>query len=89
MRAAFSAWPSGMFARRANSRTARRAADLTVEVEPVAIVMDYMMPGLDGSEVVQQIRAALPAGAPPVVLVTGLPNARELAGHCWALATME
>jgi CheY-like chemotaxis protein len=37
------------------------------------------MPGLNGAEVINQIRADAHATAPPVVLVTGLPNARELA----------
>jgi CheY-like chemotaxis protein len=59
--------------------TASRAAAMAVEIKPAAVVMDYLMPGLNGSQVVDQIRVALPAGAPPVVLVTGLSNAKELA----------
>jgi CheY-like chemotaxis protein len=46
--------------------------------------MDYLMPGLNGDQVVQQIRNAMQAKAPPVVLVTGLSNARELAAKAGA-----
>jgi DNA-binding response OmpR family regulator len=59
--------------------TAGRAADRVEEVWPEAIVMDYLMPGLNGAEVVAQVRARLGDRVPPVVLVTGLTNARELA----------
>jgi CheY-like chemotaxis protein len=59
--------------------TARRAAARSVEVQPSAIVMDYLMPGLNGAEVVEQIRRAMPTNPPPIILVTGLANAKELA----------
>ncbi len=59
--------------------TAGRAADRVEEVSPQAIVMDYLMPGLNGAEVVAQVRSRLGDQVPPVVLVTGLTNARELA----------
>jgi CheY-like chemotaxis protein len=41
--------------------------------------MDYLMPGLNGAEVVEQIRRAMPSNPPPIILVTGLANAKELA----------
>jgi two-component system OmpR family response regulator len=59
--------------------TGSRAAARSVEITPAAIVLDYLMPGMNGAEVVDQIRAAMPAGAPPIILVTGLSNAKELA----------
>jgi CheY-like chemotaxis protein len=59
--------------------TASRAAVAAAEEDPVAIVMDYVMPGLNGGQVVEQIRHAIPSATPPVILVTGLPNAKELA----------
>jgi DNA-binding response OmpR family regulator len=59
--------------------TASRAAAMAVDVKPAAVVMDYLMPGLNGSQVVEQIRAAIPISTPPVILVTGLSNAKELA----------
>jgi len=59
--------------------TASRAADRVLESPPSAIVMDYLMPGLNGAQVVDRIRQVVPNSPPPVILVTGLSNARELA----------
>jgi DNA-binding response OmpR family regulator len=59
--------------------TAGRAATTSVQDMPIAIVLDYLMPGLNGTQVVKQIREAMGSEAPPVILVTGLSNARELA----------
>jgi DNA-binding response OmpR family regulator len=64
--------------------TPSRAAEKVVETRPVAIVMDYLLPGLNGAQVVERIRGAMPDRAPPVILVTGLSNARELAGKVGA-----
>lgn len=58
--------------------TAGRAVDRVLDVRPSAIVMDYLMPGLNGAQVIERIRGAA-ASPPPVILVTGLSNARELA----------
>jgi DNA-binding response OmpR family regulator len=59
--------------------TAGRAADRVLASPPAAIVMDYLMPGLNGAQVVDRIRQVVPESPPPVILVTGLSNARELA----------
>jgi len=59
--------------------TPSRAAASAVAISPKAIVMDYMMPGMTGAEVAQEIRDRLDPHTPPLILVTGLPNARELA----------
>ena len=59
--------------------TPGRAADRVAEISPQAIVMDYLMPGLNGGEVVEQVRSRMGQQAPPIILVTGLSNARELA----------
>jgi CheY-like chemotaxis protein len=64
--------------------TGSRAASRSAELSPSAIVMDYLMPGLNGAEVVEQIRDAMPSALPPVVLVTGLSNAEQLAGEIGA-----
>ena len=64
--------------------TPGRAAERVVETTPSAIVMDYLMPGLNGAQVVEQIREIMPDRPPPVILVTGLSNARELAGKVGA-----
>lgn len=63
--------------------TGGRAVERASEVMPAAIVLDYVMPGLNGAQVVDQIRSSMEAEAPPMVLVTGLSNVRELAeqGH--------
>lgn len=66
--------------------TAGRAAARSLDVAPSAIVMDYLMPGLNGAQVVQQIRDLMQDAAPPVLLVTGLSNAKELAGQVGAAA---
>ena len=58
--------------------TASRAVERALETAPAAIIMDYLMPGLNGGQVVDRIRDAMP-NRPPVVLVTGLANARDLA----------
>jgi DNA-binding response OmpR family regulator len=64
--------------------TAGRAAARAVELSPSAIVLDYLMPGLNGTQVIQQIRSSMSPNAPPVILVTGLSNARELAEEAGA-----
>ncbi len=58
--------------------TGSRAAERAFEMLPVAIVMDYSLPGMNGAQVVEQIRGSL-AAPPPALLVTGLSNVRELA----------
>jgi len=64
--------------------TAGQAERRSLEISPSAIVMDYLMPGLNGTEVVHKIRAAMPGATPPVILVTGLANARDLAAEAGA-----
>jgi DNA-binding response OmpR family regulator len=54
---------------------ARRTA---AEVTPDAIVIDYVMPGRNGGQVIDEIRATTPA-MPPVILVTGREEAADLA----------
>lgn len=64
--------------------TAGQAERRSVQVDPAAIVIDYLMPGMNGAEVVRKIRDAMPGSAPPVILVTGLANARDLAAEAGA-----
>ena len=59
--------------------TGSRAVDRVLQQPPAVIVMDYLLPGLNGGEVVQMVRSAVSGKSPPVILVTGLSNARELA----------
>jgi DNA-binding response OmpR family regulator len=59
--------------------TANRATVCVEEVDPVAIVLDYLMPGKNGCEVVEEMRRQFGHGLPPVMLVSGQSNVRELA----------
>lgn len=59
--------------------TAGRAAVRTQEVAPAAIVLDYLMPGKNGDEVVQEVRRQVGGAMPPVILVSGLSNVADLA----------
>ena len=66
--------------------TSGRAEDRVLDFQPAAIVTDFMMPGMNGAEVVANIRRVLKDAAPPVVLVTGMDNAEELAATVGATA---
>jgi CheY-like chemotaxis protein len=66
--------------------TGGRAADRAEALHPDAIVTDYRMPGSNGAEVIQQIRSRLQETTPPVILLTGLSNAEELASAMGAHA---
>jgi len=63
--------------------TAGQAAARAASALPVAIVIDYLMPGMNGAEVIKKIRQT--GGIRfPTILVTGLGNARELAAEAGA-----
>jgi DNA-binding response OmpR family regulator len=66
--------------------TGGQAVALAVERPPAAIVLDYVMPGLHGGKIANQIRDAIVDATPPIILVTGLQNARELAREVGAEA---
>jgi CheY-like chemotaxis protein len=66
--------------------TSGRAEERVRDSVPAVIVTDYMMPGMNGAEVIQNIRSALADATPPVVLVTGMDNAEELAARVGAAA---
>jgi CheY-like chemotaxis protein len=66
--------------------TSGRAQERVQSSAPAAIVTDFMMPGMNGAEVIERIRIALPDATPPVVLVTGMDNAQELAARVGAAA---
>jgi DNA-binding response OmpR family regulator len=66
--------------------TSGRAEERARSSVPAAIVTDFMMPGMNGAQVIRQIRNALSDDTPPVVLVTGMDNAKELAVSVGAAA---
>lgn len=59
--------------------TGSSAVQRAEEVKPGLILMDYVMPGLNGGAVIAQLRESLKAGLPPLILVSGRPEVRELA----------
>lgn len=53
------------------STAAASAASLAVEHEPELVVLDYQMPGMSGTEVLAQLRAAAATRGLPVVMLSG------------------
>jgi DNA-binding response OmpR family regulator len=66
--------------------TSGRAEERVRNSTPAAIVTDFMMPGMNGAQVIERIRKALSDATPPVVLVTGMDNPEELAARMGAAA---
>jgi DNA-binding response OmpR family regulator len=46
--------------------------------------MDYVMPGINGAAVVEQLREQFEGHLPPLVLVSGRPEVRQLAAEVGA-----
>jgi CheY-like chemotaxis protein len=65
-----------------------RAVERAVTLNPAVVVTDYMMPAMNGAEVIKKIRVALGQQAPPVVLVTGMDNPLILATELDAAAVL-
>jgi CheY-like chemotaxis protein len=51
--------------------SAEEALELMQERWPAVLVVDYMLPGMTGPELVKQVREDMREMAPPAVLVTG------------------
>lgn len=56
----------------------RTAVDLTRAHDPSLMVLDYMMPGMDGQRVLEELRETSGLDAPPALLLTasGAPSER-------------
>lgn len=61
--------------------------DLARQLRPEAILLDAMMPGIDGGSVLSRIKAAPVLGNIPVVMVTAVQQ-RELAASLGAADDM-
>lgn len=48
----------------------RSALDRCLDVRPKIVIVDLMMPHLDGEDLVRQLRGVLQAETPPIVLAT-------------------
>jgi CheY-like chemotaxis protein len=48
-----------------------RAMELAGEIEPVAVILDLALPGMDGWEILRRLRQHPTLGSVPVLLVTG------------------
>jgi signal transduction histidine kinase len=48
----------------------KRALEVLAADPPAVVVLDVMLPGLDGFSVVERMKAELPGGGPPVVMLT-------------------
>jgi DNA-binding response OmpR family regulator len=64
--------------------TGSAAVNRAVDLRPNLILMDYVMPGLNGGAIIAQMREALEDKLPPLVLVSGRPEIANLAGQAGA-----
>ena len=64
----------------------RDAVDIALRSAPDLILMDMMMPVMDGFEATRQIRGLHPTAAIPIIAVTAMEGAQELALHAGASA---
>lgn len=61
------------------------ALSLLREREPSLVVLDYMMPGMDGEMVLEAMRDELSGGVPPALLLTASEFAQQRAQEMGAL----
>ena len=59
------------------AKNGRQALDKVSQVKPDLILMDVLMPGIDGFEVIAQLKANEATEAIPVIFITGLNSAGE------------
>ncbi|MCG6892499.1 MAG: response regulator [Desulfobacteraceae bacterium] len=68
------------------ANTGQRALELAVKITPDLILLDIMMPEMDGFEVLRALKESLQTAAIPVVMLTALEQdiPRVLAGEGYA-----
>ena len=59
------------------AKNGNQALDKIAQVKPDLILMDVLMPGIDGFEVIAKIRADTVTEAIPVIFITGLNSAGQ------------
>ena len=59
--------------------TGTAAVETATSLRPTLILTDYTMPGVSGGTVIEEIRRTLGESAPPIALVTGRSEAKDLA----------
>lgn len=59
--------------------TGRSAVQHAEQTAPSLVLIDYVMPGLSGADVIAQMRVRFGPSLPPLVLLSGRPEVRELA----------
>ncbi len=59
----------------------REALDRVLQVQPDLILMDVMMPGLDGPSTLKELRAAPATAAFPVIFMTAKVQSHEVARY--------
>jgi CheY-like chemotaxis protein len=60
-----------------------RALDLCKNLNPCLVITDLRMPDMDGSELLQRLRAEYGTQAPPMAVLTGDTSRRRLPGLPW------
>lgn len=58
----------------------REAIQMIIMEKPMCIVLDLMMPGVNGAEVIQRVREMPEVAATPIIVVTGTANPEAIPG---------